>query len=131
MKFRLVETFEDLVEVYFTPRNRERHYNSHVISDADGPFKMTEMTIEEYDQLADDLSSAPASKLNDRSARIIGYITKSGRTVKHDKETLLTVVYVDDDIKGHEAISLYKQPTGKFFRKLNTPGLDMSFGKNL
>ena len=131
MKFKLLETFDDLEEVYFTQKNGERHYNSHILSDKDGHLKMDYMTYNEYNQLADDLSSSDASKLNDRSAKIIGYVTKSGRIVKHDKETNLTVVYVDDDEKGHEAISLYKQPTSKFFRKLNTPDCDMSFGKNL
>ena len=130
MKFKLLEDFS-IEEVYFTKNNRDKHYDRHVISDEDGPLKMEYITPEEYDMLADELSSATAGKLNDRSARIIGYITKGGRVVKHDKDRQLTVVYVDDDEKGHEAISLYKQPTSKFFFKLNRPDGVMSFGSNL
>lgn len=130
MKFNLVEEF-DLEEVYFTHDNLMKHHYRHIISDEDGEWKMEYMSPEEYNQLADDLSSAEAGKLNDRTARIIGYITPDGRIVKHDRETNLTVAYVDDDLHGHEAITLYKQPTGKFFWKLNQPNRVMSFGKNL
>ena len=127
MKFKLVE---DVIidEVYFTKKNLARHHYKHVISDEDGPLKMEYITPEEYDNLADDLSSSCASKINDREANIIGYVTKSGRIVKHDRENKLTIVYVDDDIKGHEAIALYKQPTKKFFDKLNRAGSEMEFG---
>lgn len=130
MKFKLVEDI-DLEEVFFSKKNRDIHHYKHVVSDEDGPLKMDYLTPEEYDTLADKLSSADAEKLNNRDAKIIGYITKDGRIVKHDKENNLTVVYVDDDIKGHEVISLYKQPTKKFFIKLNTEGTRMSFGKNI
>ena len=128
---QLVENYDNLEEVYFTPRNREIHYNRHVISDEDGPLKMDYMTIDEYDELADKLSSAEAGKINDRLSQIIGYQTKGGRFVKHDTLSKLTVVYVDDDINGHEAISLYKQPTNKFFRKLNDENSVMAFGNHI
>ena len=130
MKFKLVEDFT-IEEVFFTKDNLDKHHYKHVISDEDGEWKMQSLTPEEYDNLADELSSADAEKLNNRDAKIIGYITKEGRIVKHNKENKLTVVYVDDDEKGHEAISLYKQPTGKFFAKLNRPDTKMAFGKNI
>jgi hypothetical protein len=130
MKFTIVEDF-DLEEVYFTTKNRDIHHHKHVISDEDGKWKMEYMSPEEYNCLADELSSAHAEKLNNKEAKIIGYITKDGRIVKHNRETKMTVVYVDDDERGHEAISLYKQPTGKFFDKLNRPDTKMAFGKNL
>ena len=85
----------------------------------DGKLKLPNMTPEEYNNLADELSSAKASKINDRNARIIGYVADNGKTVKYDRLTSYVVAYVDDDIKGHEAVSFYKQPIGKFFNKLN------------
>ena len=129
MKFKLVEEIID--EVFFTKNNLERHHYKHIISDEDGPWQMEYMTPEEYDNLADKLSSSCASKINDRTAKIIGYVTKSGRIVKHDRENYLTVVYVDDDVKGHEAIALYKQHTKKFFDKLNRPESEMAFGSHI
>ena len=116
MKFKLVE---ELDEVYFTDKNLKVHYDRHVVSDIDGDLKLPEMTSDEYNNLADELSSAEASKINDREARIIGYVADNGKTVKYDKLTNCVVAYVDDDIKGHEAVSFYKQPISKFFKKLN------------
>lgn len=129
MKFKL--TNSDLYEVYFTKNNLQRHYNKHVISDEDGYLKMEYMSPEEYDALADKLSNAQASRLNDKEADIIGYITKGGRIIKHDKRNNLTVVYVDDDINGHEAIALYKQRTGKFFDRANKKGSETEFGGHI
>ena len=116
MKFKLVE---ELDEVYFTDKNLKVHYDRHVVSDIDGDLKLPEMTSDEYNNLADELSSAEASKINDRESRIIGYVADNGKTVKYDKLTNYVVAYVDDDIKGHEAVSFYKQPIAKFFKKLN------------
>ena len=130
MKFTLVED-SMLDEVYFTKDNLNRHHYKHVISNEDGPLKMQYMTPEEYDKLADDLSSSHASRINDKNAAIIGYITKNGRIIKHDRRNKLTVVYVDDDVRGHEVISLYKQPTKKFFDRLNRTGSETEFGSHI
>lgn len=130
MKFTLVED-SILDEVYFTKDNLNRHHYKHVISNEDGPLKMRYMTPEEYDKLADDLSSSHASRINDKNADIIGYITKNGRIIKHDRRNKLTVVYVDDDVRGHEVISLYKQPTKKFFDRLNRTGSETEFGSHI
>ena len=130
MKFTLVED-SMLDEVYFTKDNLNRHHYKHVISNEDGPLKMQYMTPEEYDKLADDLSSSHASRINDKNADIIGYITKNGRIIKHDRRNKLTVVYVDDDVRGHEVISLYKQPTKKFFDRLNRTGSETEFGSHI
>ena len=116
MKFKFTKELE---EVYFTDKNLKVHYDRHVVSDDDGKLKLPDMSEAEYNQLADDLSSATASRINDRNARIIGYVAVNGKTVKYDKETNYVVAYVDEDISGHEAISFYKQPISKFFRKLN------------
>lgn len=130
MKFKIVEDFV-LDEVYFTKDNLDIHHYKHVISDEDGLLKMEYMTPEEYNKLADDLSSSAASKINDREADIIGYVTKNGRTIKHDRRNKITIVYVDDDIRGHEVISLYKQPTKKFFDRLNRAGSETEFGSHI
>ena len=130
MKFTLVED-SMLDEVYFTKDNLNRHHYKHVISNEDGPLKMQYMTPEEYNKLADDLSSSHASRINDKNADIIGYITKNGRIIKHDRRNKLTVVYVDDDVRGHEVISLYKQPTKKFFDRLNRTGSETEFGSHI
>lgn len=130
MKFTLVED-SILDEVYFTKDNLNRHHYKHVISNEDGPLKMQYMTPEAYDKLADDLSSSHASRINDKNADIIGYITKNGRIIKHDRKNKLTVIYVDDDVRGHEAISLYKQSTKKFFDRLNKVGSETEFGSHI
>lgn len=116
MKFKLVDTLD---EVYFTDRNLKAHYNKHVASDIDGNLKLPDMTPDEYNNLADELSSADASRINNKEARIIGYVADNGKIVKYDRLTNYVVAYVDDDIKGHEAVSFYKQPINKFFKKLN------------
>ena len=89
------------------------------------------MSADEYEQLANALAETPASKLNDRSADVIGYITKDGRIVKHQKSTDYTVVYADEGTGENLIISFYKQSLSKFYRKLNTPNIDMTFGKNI
>ena len=116
MKFKLID---DLDEVYFTDKNLKAHYNKHVASDIDGNLKLPDMTPDEYNNLADELSSADASRINNKEARIIGYVADNGKIVKYDRLTNYVVAYVDDDIKGHEAVSFYKQPINKFFKKLN------------
>lgn len=131
MKFTIVEEIENLDEVYFTSKNLLKHYNKHVVSNEDGMLKMDKMTMDDYNQLADTLSSAPAGRINDRSANIIGYVTVNGKSVKHDKKNQLTVIYVDDDIQGHEAISLYKQPLYKFFRMVNDQERPYCFSSHL
>ena len=75
MKFKLVED-SIIDEVYFTKDNLDRHHYKHVISDEDGPLQMEYMTPEEHNKLADDLSSSVASKINNKDADIIGYVTK-------------------------------------------------------
>lgn len=131
MKFKLVEDIEHLDEVYFTSRNLLKHYNKHVVSDEDGLLKMDNMSADEYNNLADMLSSSKASKINDRQASIIGYVAANGKSVKHDRLNNLTVVYVDDDIQGHEAISLYKQPSYKFYRMVNDDTRSYHFKSHL
>ena len=116
MKFKLVD---DLDEVYFTDKNLKVHYDKHVSSDKDGDLKLPDMTPDEYNNLADELSSADASKINNKEARIIGYVADNGKIVKYDRLTNYVVAYVDDNVKGHEAVSFYKQPINKFFKKLN------------
>ena len=130
MKFKLVED-SVIDEVYFTKDNLDRHHYKHVISDEDGPLQMEYMTPEEYNKLADDLSSSVASKINNKEADIIGYVTKNGRTIKHDRRNKITVVYVDDDIRGHEVIALCKQSTKKFFDRLNRVGSETEFGSHI
>lgn len=116
MKFKLVQ---DLDEVYFTDKNLKVHYDKHIVSDEDGNLKLPYMTPDEYNELTDKLSSAEASRINNKEARIIGYVADNGKTVKYDRLTNYMVAYVDDDVRGHEAVSFYKQPIGKFFKKLN------------
>lgn len=129
---KLLEKYNYLDEVYFERESDlDRHYNKHVVSDEDGPFKMEYMSKDDYNNLADTLSSAPASRINDRSARIIGYVTERGRFVKYDRDTNLVVAYVDDDVNGHTAISLYKQPISKFYRKLNSDNPDFKFKSHI
>lgn len=118
MKFKVLESLS-MDEVFFTDKNLKKHYDKHVISDNDGRLKMPMMSSEEYNSLADELSSSPAGRLDDRNSRIIGYIANNGKTVKYDRLTNYMVAYVDDDVKGHEAISFYKQPIKKFFNKVN------------
>ena len=130
MKFKLVED-SIIDEVYFTKDNLDRHHYKHVISDEDGPLQMEYMTPEEYNKLADDLSSSVAPQINNKDADIIGYVTKNGRIIKHDRRNKITVVYVDDDIRGHEVISLYKQSTKKFFDRLNRVGSETEFGSHI
>lgn len=128
MIFKLISNIE---ERFTSKTNRKNHYYRHVTSNDDGIWKMPDMSIDEYEQLADTLAETPASKLNDRSADVIGYITKDGRIVKHQKSTGYTVVYVDGGNGENLIISFYKQSLSKFYRKLDTPNIDMTFGKNI
>ena len=128
MKFKLISNIE---ERFTSILNKEKHYYRHVISNGDGIWKMPYMSADEYEQLADALAETPASKLNDRSADVIGYITKDGRIVKHQKSTGYTVVYADEGTGENLIISFYRQPLSKFYRKLDTPNIDMTFGKNI
>lgn len=127
MKFKLISNIE---ERFTSVSNKEKHYYRHIISNDDGIWKMPNMSADEYEQLADALAETPASKLNDRSADVIGYITKDGRIVKHQKSTNYTVVYVIESGENL-IISLYRQSLSKFYHKLNTPNIDMTFGKNI
>lgn len=128
MRFNLINNIE---ERFTSKTNRKNHYYRHVSSNADGIWKMPDMSIDEYEQLADALAETPASKLNDRSADVIGYITKDGRIVKHQKSTGYTVVYTNEGTDENLIISFYKQSLNKFYRKLDTPNIDMTFGKNI
>ena len=116
MKFKLIE---DLDEVYFTDKNLKLHYDKHEISDKDGNIIQPNMTTDEYNKLADELSSKEASRINNKEARIIGYVADNGKIVKYVRLSNYVVAYVDDDAKGHEAVSFYRQPIYKFFKKLN------------
>ena len=127
MRFKLIS---DIEERFTSNASKEKHYARHIISKDDGIWKMPDMSIDEYEQLADTLAETPASKLNDKSADVIGYITKDGRIVKHQKSTNYTVVYVIESGENL-IISLYGQSLSKFYRKLNTPNTDMSFGANI
>lgn len=80
---------------------------------------MEEISVDDYNELANTLSESPAGHLNDRNAAVIGYVTEQGRFIKYDKSNNLVVIYVDDNRLGHETIALYKQPMRKFFNKLN------------
>lgn len=134
MKIHVVDD-NVLDEVFFSRRNSngkplsnlELHYTKHVdpkyyadkmlgVDTEDQLMPM--MSMDEYDALADKLSSAKASNVRDNDADIIGYVTKNGNRVKYQKSTGYLVAYVDDDEKGHEAIALYKQPFGKFKHRL-------------
>ena len=134
MKIHVIDD-NALDEVFFSRRNSkgkplsnlEFHYTKHVdpkyyadkmlgVDTEDQLMPM--MTIDEYDALADKLSSANASDVRDKDADIIGYVTKNGNLVKYQKSTGYLVAYVDDDEKGHEAIALYKQPFEKFKKNL-------------
>ena len=72
MKFKLISNIE---ERFTSISKKEKRYYRHVISNDDGIWKMPYMSVDEYEQLADALAETPASKLNDRSADVIGYIT--------------------------------------------------------
>ena len=63
MKFKLISNIE---ERFTSISKKEKRYYRHVM-----PY----MSVDEYEQLADALAETPASKLNDRSADVIGYIT--------------------------------------------------------
>ena len=121
-----------ITEVFFTnKKNLDLHYLKHVISDDDEDMKMVYMSKEEYNNLADTLSNAQAYPINVFDANIIGYVSETGRILKYDKETNLLVVYVDDDILGHEVISLYRQPIHKFYRKLKSSNPDFKYSKDI
>lgn len=129
MKFKY--NYSILDEVFFKPKNLDIHYNKHVLSNEDGLLKIQYMSKDAYNNLADRLSTADAKPITDTTANIIGYVTKTDRIVKHNKFNKLTIVYVDDDIRGHEVISLYKQPTEKFFRKLNNDNSVMAYKSDI
>ena len=119
------------MKYFFKCSNLDTHYEKHVISDEDGKWKMPEMTKQEYNNRADKLSSSPAKPLNDTGAKVVGYVTTRRKSVKHDKDTKETVVYVDDKVQGHEAISFYRQSDDKFYRKANEPGGRFEKGSDL
>lgn len=114
----ILEKYEEskhLWEVLFSSDyNLNKHYNKHVISDEDGQLKMDFMSKDDYNYLADTLSSSHAGKLNNKEATIIGYTTKSGKFIKYDKLNHLLIVYAKDG-----AIALYKQGNKKFWDTVN------------
>ena len=109
-------------EAHFKDKERlNKHYERHVTSTKDisnyQDLRMPQISIEEYDELADLISRAPAAKLDDdRNNRYIGYTSKSGRYVKYDTKDNYIVAYEGDPVNG-EAVSLYRQPIAKFLRK--------------
>ena len=55
----LIESLQDIDEVYFTNKaSLDKHYKKHVLSDEDGVYKMKYMDKDEYNELANQLSSA-------------------------------------------------------------------------
>ena len=124
-----------LTEVYFTDeRNLDYHYNKHVISDEDKNWKMKYMSKEEYNKLADWLSSVKnIGDATDREyrGRFVGYISNNGIIVVRDNISNLVVVFVDDVVHGHSAIALYKQSLNKFLRKMNDPTGNYKYVSNI
>lgn len=130
MKIRLIE--KDLDEVFFdNEQNLLNHYNKHVLSGSDGTKQLPNMTKDDYNNLADKLSSSPCGSISDKSAQVVGYETVSGRRIKFDKSSGYVVVYVDDDVRGHTAIALYKQTPKKFFFRANGTDPKYAFYKDL
>lgn len=107
---------KDLVEVYFDRINNDKsfnyHYDAHVLGvgeHADNESKrLTGLSKDEYDELANTLSETPAGDINSDD-RVVGYVSKNGYYVKYDKKTNLLVVYNDN-----MAVSLYKMWYRKF-----------------
>ena len=116
-----------LSEAHFTDKDKlNAHYNKHVLGDEDVTdyqnLKMPEMSIDEYDDLADSISRSPAAKIEDtRNNRYIGYTSQSNKYVKYDTKDEYIVVYTGDPVNGSVS-SLYKQPIAKFKRKAYTSG---------
>lgn len=104
-----------LDETLFSPTNLPGHYRDHVakdyktyFSDLGGDLFDPEMTPEDYDREANELSQQPVttSKLGSRD-RYIGFMGKDDRIYKYDKKTGQFVVY--------KAISPTNQGTITFF----------------
>lgn len=124
---------EYLLETTFAnKRNLEKHYKDHVLEigerfNPDNP-KFPHMSMEQYDFLADELSNEKAGLSTDRdpSTHVIGFVLKDGRSVKFRKRSQFyprerfseLVIYVDDELRGHETISYMLGRPGKIFRML-------------
>ena len=123
---------DDLVEYHF--KNKEElygHYQKHVISDEDGPLKMSYLEPEDYDELAHILSMSKAGNINERDKYdVIGYTTNSGRFVKFNPKSGLCVIYADDSF-GANVISLYRTTVARFFSKVNGSNPNFSFKSHL
>lgn len=108
-----------LNEVLFgNQENLKRHYEKHITDAAiDGEIQMKYMSIDDFNELADIISSAPAGSIIKSSKpsenkRVIGYVTKSGNFVKYDTVSGLKVIYRPANQGG--AISLYSWYTSTF-----------------
>lgn len=123
-----------LNETLFTnSENLDRHWEKHVLKQ-DEPFnsldpKFPNMTKDQYDKFADELSNMTAwtsKDINNPDIPVIGFVLKDGRRVKflkHCRYWVLSkfpeeVIYVDDDKKGHETISYMLCKPDKIIREL-------------
>lgn len=131
---------EYLLEVTFlNPTNAARHYRNHVLSQYEkfnpNDPKFPSMSLQKYMNKAKDLSEAPSAPYTDTTAPIIGFKIKrnedkSERYVKVKRHSSYyskfnfseIVIFVDDDVRGHEIVSYY---LGKP-KKLNKLLLDYS-----
>jgi hypothetical protein len=134
--FEKYNELNKLEEVYFVPPTKVadqfygagnfiRHYYKHVLSDEDGIYKLDYLTPKEYNDLADELSTADFEQIKTgdngellNKSGVIGYKTNNGKMGKYNLDNNLLVVYGPDFL-----VTLYKMPLPKFIRKvLNSDG---------
>lgn len=122
---------------FLNPENLKQHYLSHVMQNKDEKFdpndpKFPPMSMEEYMRRAEELSEEPAGKSDDRVSHVIGFMIRDPKTgkprrckfrkrspfYKHESRSFPEmVIYVEDDILGHEIISYMVARPGKIFRE--------------
>ena len=81
----------EITEKFSSNNNLRRHYISHVKVTRRGELPFGDVTIKEYERLADDLQKAPVDNIN-----IFGYeVEREGKRSynKFDKRTNLFVAY--------------------------------------
>lgn len=111
---------EIIDEAYFKDKdNLKTHHGKHVISDEDCDNQLDDMPQEVYDELANQLSLAYASKTNDKGAQIVGYVNQDGNITKFDRQSGLCVVF---DVYDDTVITLYRTTQSRFYDKLNGKG---------
>lgn len=120
-----------LLEATFLNKdNLAAHYDSHVLKvgekfDPKNP-KFPHMSIEEYEKRAIELSEMDAGKSDDTNpkTKVVGFMLNDGRCVKFRKRCPFfitdryceVVIYVDDEIHGHEVITYMVGRPGKLKR---------------